>query len=466
MCSVNDAEIETDDELMQPDEVPQTEGAICKKCNENNAEVVLRVKDTYCSTCFLAASTHKFRATIGKSKLVRPTDSILIGHSGKAGSTVLLHLIKAGMSEAVHKRLMYKTTVLYVDDGAVLGQTVDQRKSTISAIREQVHGLGFTGYAVSLNESLHSSEPKIYPLDEEAEDLKGDSDVVDLFNAVSSYTSKEELLHKLRQKLLISVARSLGCCKVFTADGATDLAITILSNIALGRGAQLPLDVGFVDSRELDIRILRPMRDFTRKELIYYLNFHKLETIQTPGLTTKKEPYTSIQKLTEKFVTELNTEFSGTVSAIFRTGEKLSIGNLEASNLIETCALCRAQLDTVFTDTSSLQATEFSKLISAEGPKGNIGKAAFELKKFPCVIDAAENVLLRDSKNCDNCSCSKGKEKFEMSAKNFEKYLCYGCRLIFKDLDKQHSIPDFLQNSVRQRISLDDMREEIADFLL
>ncbi|XP_012261021.2 cytoplasmic tRNA 2-thiolation protein 2-A [Athalia rosae] len=466
MCSINDAEFESDEELMQPDEIAQIDGAICKKCNENKAEVLLRVKDAYCKTCFLAAATHKFRATVGKSKLVRPTDSILVGHSGKAGSTVLLHLIKAGMSEAVHKRLMYKTTVLYIDEGAVIGEPIEQRCSEISAIQEQVNSLGFVGHVVPLSEALHNTEPKIYPLDCGLEIPSDDAELINLFGAISNYTSKEELLHKLRQKLLISVARSLGCCKIFTADGATDLAIKILSNIALGRGAHLPLDVGFVDSRDSNIKILRPMRDFTRKELSYYLNFHKLKVVQIPGLTTKKDAYVSIQNLTEKFVTELNTEFSGTVSAVFRTGEKLTTGNTQTTNSGKSCVLCSAPLDTIFTDTSSLQATEFSRLVSAEGPMGHIGKDAFQLKTFGNAAEATENTATDGAKRCDNCSCSRSIERPEKSVPDMDIHLCYGCRLIFRDLDKQHSMPEFLQNAVKQQRSLDHMQKEIAEFLL
>lgn len=314
---------------------------------------------------------------------------------------------------------------------------------------------------------MHNSVPKIYSLDEIPEFFEEDSTVVsDLFNSISSYTAKEELLEKLRRKLLISAARSLGCCKIFTADNSTDLAIKILSNMALGRGAQLPLDVGFVDNRNADIKILRPMRDFTRKELSYYLNFHKLDTVVAPSLTSKLDDCASIQKLTEKFVTELNTEFSGTVSAVFRTGEKLSAGNLQTNDLTETCVLCCAPLDTAFSDTSSLQATEFSKLISAEGPNGNVGKESFDLKSFPSAVERVADVASSGSKSCVNCNCGKGKKESKISASDFEIYLCYGCRLIFKDLDTRCDIPEFLQIAASQRISLNHMRDEIADFLL
>jgi cytoplasmic tRNA 2-thiolation protein 2 len=64
-----------------------------------------------------------------------------------------------------------------------------------------------------------------------------------IVNATCSLTSKEDLVEKLRSTLLLEIAKRLKCPKIFLADVETDLAIKLLSNISLGRGAQLPLDV-------------------------------------------------------------------------------------------------------------------------------------------------------------------------------------------------------------------------------
>jgi cytoplasmic tRNA 2-thiolation protein 2 len=65
--------------------------------------------------CFLAAATHKFRASLGKSKIVRPRDHVLIAFSGSQASTALLHLVNAGLNEDSHKRLMFACSVVYID---------------------------------------------------------------------------------------------------------------------------------------------------------------------------------------------------------------------------------------------------------------------------------------------------------------------------------------------------------------
>lgn len=87
----------------------------CRKCGFKDVDVLLIGQSGYCKTCFLTVTNHKFRAALGKSKIIRQDDSILVDHSGELNSTILLHLIKAGMSESTHKKLIFKTIVLYID---------------------------------------------------------------------------------------------------------------------------------------------------------------------------------------------------------------------------------------------------------------------------------------------------------------------------------------------------------------
>lgn len=87
----------------------------CRKCRFEDVDVLLVGQSGYCKTCFLTVINHKFRAALGKSKIIRQGDSILVDHSGELNSTVLLHLIKAGMSESTHKKLIFKPMVLYID---------------------------------------------------------------------------------------------------------------------------------------------------------------------------------------------------------------------------------------------------------------------------------------------------------------------------------------------------------------
>lgn len=57
---------------------------------------------------------------LGKYKIVRPNDLVLVAHSGNASSTVLTHLIRKGMEEAAHKRLMFKCIVVHIDGNKIM----------------------------------------------------------------------------------------------------------------------------------------------------------------------------------------------------------------------------------------------------------------------------------------------------------------------------------------------------------
>jgi len=316
---------------------------------------------------------------------------------------------------------------------------------------------------------LNDGELEIKPLQNFSLTLKESNDDVTLkniFNKLPDYTSKIELLHKLRQKLIYASARMLGCTKIFVADDSTSLAVAILSNVSLGRGAQLSLDVSFIDNRYSDLLLLRPMRDFTRHELGCYLSIHNVEIVASGDLADSTNSPQSIQRLTEKFVTDLDSKFHGTVSTVFRTGEKVCAGaSTKNRNSDETCVLCDAPLDTLASDTviSAIQATAFSRLVSSQGPNGNIDLAKVEeIAK----LSLGDNGI---SNGCEKCNgsgnCGKAGKDVEVSSDDLRKFLCYGCRLIFKNPEID-DVPRCVLNSVKQRLSLESMREEITDFLL
>lgn len=60
-------------------------------------------------------ATHKFRASLGKSKLVRKGDKVLVGFSGSSSSLALLHLIMTGIKEEAHKKLVFEPCIVYID---------------------------------------------------------------------------------------------------------------------------------------------------------------------------------------------------------------------------------------------------------------------------------------------------------------------------------------------------------------
>jgi cytoplasmic tRNA 2-thiolation protein 2 len=87
----------------------------CKKCQLNNGFVLLQRKDVFCRNCFYDYCTHKFRSTIGKSKLVRTADRVLIAFSGGINSLALIHMINEGLNDSQHKKLRFLPSIVYID---------------------------------------------------------------------------------------------------------------------------------------------------------------------------------------------------------------------------------------------------------------------------------------------------------------------------------------------------------------
>lgn len=490
MCSVNEVDFDGAAQYMEKKSILLT-GDACKKCNERKAEVVLRLRDAYCRECFLAAASHKFRSSLGKSKIVRPKDHVLVAFSGSQSSTAMLHLAHAGLNEGGHKRLLFTCSVVYIDEGAVLELSPCDRNKICTSVVQHVKKLKLPLYITTLDRSLGDSDDICYSYDDSTNNFDDNKEeqLKKLITSVQSLTGKIDLLHKVRNQLLLKIAKKLKCSKIFSADTAHHLAVKLLSNVALGRGAQLPLDVGFCDTRDPDVMLVRPMRDFMKKEVVFYNIFNKLESVFVPSLGTKMNPHASIQNLTETFVTDLQEDFPATVSTIFRTGDKLSMGSSTSQD--ECCVLCQAPMDTTTTTSSAVQATEFSRMISALGPLGfdshSVGTLSNDISEHSDVEqtvlkshkDKSDNgvkysntaALTPTRKNNSTCrenegGCQCSRSSISITLPEAEACFCYGCRLIAREMETLEALPAEVICNIQQRLRYKEMRKEIEDFLL
>ncbi|XP_043255189.1 cytoplasmic tRNA 2-thiolation protein 2 isoform X1 [Colletes gigas] len=445
----------------------------CKKCRSQNVRVLLRDKDRYCKTCFLSMVTHKFKATLGKSKSIRPTDTILVEHSGEANSTVLVHLIKANANESVNKRLKCLCKILYIDDGMVMGRTLEERKFIWNALAEEAESLQLPTYVVPLTEcttNVHCEEIRSINVMETTA-TSNDAIMQKIFNNLESNTAKDELLRQLKRKLIVSVARELNCNKAFVADTSLDLAVQVLTDVSTGRGCQLSVNVGFSDTRCTDVTLLKPLRDFTRDDVTGYLECCELTPIFSSTNYNQSFP-NSIRSITKDFICQLDSKFHSTVSTIYRTSEKLGTKVEEFHNMNlnrdivanadinDTCLLCELTLDSCYVrdeQFSVIQARIFSELVSTDSASNttlNSGRTE--------EVNDSEKKLCR----CDNTTCTPLHAQ-PLQPDIIEKYLCYGCRLIFLNSNKKFgSLPTFLHRKIQEKLQITHLRKEITDFLL
>ncbi|NWZ74120.1 CTU2 protein, partial [Acrocephalus arundinaceus] len=283
----------------------------------------------------------------------------------------------------------------HLAEGAVCRQSPEQREQTLAQMETLLQATGFPYHLIHLEEALQLPPSILQPGPErsstagpsrpsykEAVDSfiqqqrqEGDSgtslpahstqdtpaapsatprlpdaaqtqELLRAFEAAGTATAREELLEMLRTHLIVQTARDRGYAKVMMGDSVTRVAIKLLTNLSLGRGAYLAVDTGFTDQRHGDVMVVRPMRDYTAKEIAFYNFFYGVPTVIVPPLFTKRREKPSIHQLVERFLLGLQEEFPSTISTVYRTGEKLSPEPAKASSESQRCLLCLCGLDT------------------------------------------------------------------------------------------------------------------------
>lgn len=230
--------------------------------------------------------------------------------------------------------IQYFLFFVYID-GVIKKRSIEERESIRNALAKEAENLQLTMYISSLSKCTIDTTT-----DKELQSInvplmnttKEDTMLQEIFNNLENDTARDELLQQLRRKLLVFAARKLNCNKVFIADTSIDLAIKVLGDVSTGRGSQLSFNVAFSDERYSDVKLLRPLRDFTKDDIIAYMECCELHPILNPQKYNFCFP-SSIRNIARNFVYKLDSEFYGAVSTIYRTSEKLAT-NMEPFNNI------------------------------------------------------------------------------------------------------------------------------------
>ncbi|NWY65735.1 CTU2 protein, partial [Erithacus rubecula] len=373
---------------------PHRHPRTCMKCGQGTAALVIRVGDPFCRSCFREYFVHKFRAMLGKNRVIFPGEKVLLAVSGGAASSAMIRQVQEGLSREAAKRLRFVPSLVYVEEGAVRRQSPEQREQTLAQMETLLQATGFPYHLIHLEEALElppsilqpglertSTSSPAGPSYKEAVDSfiqqqrqDGDSgtslpahssqdrpagpsatprlpdaaqtqELLRSFEAAGTATAREELLEMLRTHLIVQTARDKGYAKVMMGHSLTRVAVKLLTNLSLGRGAFLAVDTGFTDQRHGDVMVVRPMRDYTAKEIAFYNRFFSVPTVTVPPLFTKRREKPSIHQLVERFLVGLQEEFPSTISTVYRTGEKLSPEPAKASSESECCLFCLCRLD-------------------------------------------------------------------------------------------------------------------------
>ncbi|XP_066154900.1 cytoplasmic tRNA 2-thiolation protein 2-A [Euwallacea fornicatus] len=365
MCSVgDDFETETKESENFMLKRGRAQFEKCHKCRDQKPVILLRHEDAYCKKCFLMGSNHKFKALLGKSRLIRPNDRVLVSYEIGQPSCALLHFLRNGLDLDTPKKLRFEPVIIFLEDKYHL--TVKERQDMIDKVIKEILTMKFKPHLVSFACSLMNEEMVIS--DNNLIISEKDHEIVEkIFVKQINKSNKHEALNIFRRNVLMAVAKKLQCKFIFTPELSVEIASNLLTNISLGRGSQVPDDTGFCDSRNKDIKILRPLRAFDMKELAYYNVLNRLTPVSIKQLVVNS--HSSIQELMKQFITGLQRDYPATVATVVRTGDKLA---LDKSKVFGKCKLCQGVVLRKTEELTSEESTSFSKIVSNELPNHKI----------------------------------------------------------------------------------------------
>ena len=489
----------------------------CMKCPEK-AVILVRNNDPFCRTCFLDYIMHKFRATIGKARVIHQGQRVLLAVSGGSASMAMLDLVIKGLGKAAVKKHRFKPGLVHVDDEGLCGQSVCERNNIKHHIEELARISGFPCHSASLADLFIHQDNKTCS-DMHLRDL-GVKRLEELFENVSTVTAKEDLLTNLYRNLLHKIAKDHGYDYIMVADCGSSIAVRILADVAQGRGSQLPFNVSFKDGRS-EVVVLRPMREFTKKEIQFYNCFNNVTSFTIPSFTTKASSHESVNRLTEELIIGLQTCFPSTLNTVLRTGDKLS-SSVDSKDS-QHCALCLAPLSIysgfseVFTELTTCGSgecggnggcqepsgdgsagyqrddggicTDDGIVVSRNSDGGDINKGSTDSGSRGTVVSNGGTIsdscghnsthILRDSGvhtgnlGSDDDGTFGGSSGTHVGDKNKKdhtnvmKSLCYGCKLTYNDLkDGKVLLQEVITEKTKKQFQTITMKERIQDFLL
>ncbi|KAF2905089.1 hypothetical protein ILUMI_01073 [Ignelater luminosus] len=370
MCSVgDDIEEQENNKFMQERPKLHLAKNVCMKC-ELKPNVVLHNKYPYCKSCFIKSTVHKFKALLGKSRLVHPNDNVLIYHRIGHPGTALLNFLRSGLDLTTPKKIRFKPIVLFIEDQYNLSAA--QRRYILENVNKEIQYFNFPCYFISFVQYvLHPEDLQSHTHQNYEEIIINEEDALNIKSVVKkkcNLTVQQEVFKVFEQDLLIKTAKLLKCKFIFTSDLGIDIASQLLTSISLGRGSNAAFDIGTVDLRNDEVTIIRPLRNFSIKELALYNVFNNLNPVSF--LKASQNPYSSVQNLMEKFVSDLQINYPSTISTIVRTGDKLSIDKNFEQN--EKCPLCKVPLENTHDKLGSAEATNFSHWASTQLPDANL----------------------------------------------------------------------------------------------
>lgn len=334
-------------------ETPGSSGAltksisVCRRCG-SNPFIILDKVHVECKSCFVESCSKKFRSTIGKTRLLRNNDPILVGYSGGPSSRALLELLNDSINiTASHRQQKFRPSIIYVDTQLLhftnFQHRLENLEKTLSSIHEAYPNwpIYWTTLEMSLTTQpgietyskydhiVHLSETKLYGLLHDGEATRRFSSCL----ADYDLTMRQYFIQSYLDSLLLRVSAEINLAQTDPKDvfshiiygtSANRLAEALLTNVILGYGEKMRslVSVSHQPTGQ-SVSVLRALRDFSKKELAFYLTAKNIVIPVDENELTLTDRKSSIQKITESFLGKLYVDYPSTYSTLLRTGTKM-----------------------------------------------------------------------------------------------------------------------------------------------
>lgn len=118
-----------------------------------------------------------------------------------------------------------------------------------------------------------------------------------LVTDVKTQTSREEIIKRMRSKLISKITTKLGIEKIIFALNCSKLTIDLLSNVAMGKGAHIATEMA-LEEQHNNLTYIRPLREVTSKEIYFYNHYTNLDDLvisSNSSLLVKSKTYLQLK---------------------------------------------------------------------------------------------------------------------------------------------------------------------------
>jgi hypothetical protein len=349
------------------------------KCKAAPAVALIRQHEPYCNTCIEAGIIAKFRYATKGQGLIATGDSVLLALSGGAASLALLWctlaMQSANSSRPERGKVPFHLSVLHVDCSAAWGAPAEQAQQRRQELQAAAAAAGFKGQllVLQLQDVFADQDQLLQLLQDQQQQLQHTSteqlqeqlqathlaaageqqtslhhqqlrqqwqqQLLELLNAVSDTTGREDVVVHLQDSLLLRSAAALGCNRMLRGECACRIAANIIAEAAKGRGFSLPADIQLLDARLLQQQagpaVLRPLREVTHKELAALCAYKAVpcndrqmgqphqSSSSSAGRGSSGHGAASVNQLAERFIADMQGSVPASIYTILRTASHL-----------------------------------------------------------------------------------------------------------------------------------------------